>query len=44
LPRYSLAAGDDLDGLVTTVVRDLINSCGVSSEIVCKLPWNDLRK
>jgi hypothetical protein len=44
LPRYSLAAGDDLDDLVTTVVRDLINSCGVSSEIVCKLPWDDLRK
>jgi hypothetical protein len=44
LPRYSLAAGDDFDSLVTTVVRDLINSCGVSSEIVCSLPWNDLSK
>jgi hypothetical protein len=42
LPRYSLASGDDDDGLVTTVVRDLMNSCGINSEIVCKLPWSDL--
>jgi hypothetical protein len=44
LPRYSLASGDDYDVLITTVVRDLINSCGVSSEVVCKVPWSDLRK
>ena len=44
LPRYSLASGDDHDVLVTTVVRDLTNSCGVSSEVICKVPWSDLRK
>jgi len=42
LPRYSLATGDDYNGLVTTVVRDIINSCGAHSETICKLPWNNL--
>nr|WP_233285659.1 ATP-binding protein [Bradyrhizobium acaciae] len=44
LPRYSLASGEDYDVLIATIVRDLMNSCGVSSEIVCKVPWNDLLK
>jgi hypothetical protein len=43
LPRYSLAAGDDYNTLVTTVVRDIINACGVGSEVICKLPWNELK-
>ncbi|SIN97083.1 Putative DNA-binding domain-containing protein [Bradyrhizobium erythrophlei] len=44
LPRYSLASGDDYNGLVTTVVRDLINSCGIRSETICKVPWTELTK
>jgi hypothetical protein len=43
LPRYSLASGDSYNGLVTTVVRDLINSCGATSETICKLPWDELK-
>jgi hypothetical protein len=43
LPRYSLASGEDHDGLVSTVIRDLLNSCGVHSETVCKLPWTELK-
>jgi hypothetical protein len=42
LPRYSLASGEDHDDLVSTVIRDLLNSCGVHSETVCKLPWTEL--
>jgi hypothetical protein len=42
LPRYSLVTGDDHNGLVTTIVRDIVNSCGASSEISCKLPWTEL--
>ena len=44
LPRYSLNSGDDFNGLITTIVRDLINSCGVNSETVCKVPWTELIK
>jgi hypothetical protein len=40
--RYSLTAGDDYNGLVTTIVRDIVNACGVNSEIVCKLPWSEI--
>jgi hypothetical protein len=44
LPRYSLASGDDYNGIVTTVVRDLMNSCGSSSEVRCEVPWGDLTR
>ncbi|MET4207707.1 ATP-binding protein [Bradyrhizobium sp. LA2.1] len=44
LPRYSLASGDDYDDLVTTVVRDLMNSCGISSGTICSVPWTELTK
>ena len=44
LPRYSLNSGDDFNGLITTIVRDLINSCGVNSETICKVPWTELIK
>ena len=44
LLRYSLVSGDDYNGLVTSVFRDLINSCGVNSETTCEVPWNEVSK
>jgi hypothetical protein len=43
LPRYSLASNDDRDGIITTIIRDLLNACGNNSTVICQVPWDSLK-
>jgi hypothetical protein len=44
MPRYSIGPSANFDALVTSIVQDLFNACGVSANWPCTLPWHQLIK
>jgi hypothetical protein len=44
MPRYSVGPSVDFDSLITSIVQDLFNACGVAANWPCRLPWDQLIK